>query len=70
MNMNWHRGLWRVALGLLGLFWLVVLTLFATGDLPGFALLDVLLRMAGLSALYLMACKLIEWIARGFARDR
>lgn len=66
--MNWGRGLWRAALGLLGLFWLVMLTLFATGDLPGFALLDVLLRMAGLSALYLAGCKLIEWVALGFAR--
>jgi hypothetical protein len=66
--MNWHRGLWRAALGLLGLAWLVVLAMFMIDELPGFALGGIMARMAGLSLLYLAGCKLIEWIALGFGR--
>lgn len=67
---NVRRGLWRLAIGALGVFWLVVLGAFATGDLPGFALADVLLRMTGLSACYLAGCKVVDWIAPGFAPAR
>ena len=68
--MNWYRGLWRAAIAILVGLWLFVIAGTITGDIREAFWPESFVRLVGLSACYLIACKLIEWIARGFIRPR
>ncbi len=66
--MNWARGLRRLALGVLAAFWVFVIYIDMTGDLPRQARVANFEHAFILTGVYLVAYFIVAWVARGFTR--